>query len=143
MFLQWLPTVHVPGMGKDPWRFPRNEVDLRPRSPTLTRAGNTDQVCLHASQAGRALGKPTLSFHGPSLPHLGCPCMGLLALVVFRDSPVLRTISRGLREESTGSLSQTRNKGIIIITISTVKTTSLLGVMLLTFHSTIGMPFVF
>lgn len=48
-------------------------------------------------------------------PHHRCPCVSSLALVLLKDCPVLRTISRGLREESTGSLSQTGNKGIIII----------------------------
>lgn len=104
------------------------------RSPTLTQAGNTDQVCLHVSEAGRPLGKPTPSSCGPSLPHHRYPCLSPRALVILKDWPVLRTISRGLREGSTGSLSQTGNKGIIII-ISIVKTTSLVGVMLLTFHT--------
>lgn len=93
------------------------------RSPTLTQAGNTDQACLHSSEAGRPLGKPTPSFCGLSLPHHRCPCLSPLALVILKDCPVLRTICRGLREGSTRSLSQTGNKSIIII-ISIVKTTS-------------------
>lgn len=143
MFVQCVSAVYVPRMGEYPWRFARNEMDMRPGSPTSTQAGNTDQVCLHASQAGRPLGKPTPPFCGPSLPHHRYPCVSPLALVMLKDSPVLRTIFRGLREESAGSLSQTGNISIIIIIISTVKTTSLLGVMLLTFHSTTGIPFTF
>lgn len=54
-------------------------------------------------------------------------CMSLPASGMVKDSPVLRTISRGLKDKTVGPLSQTANKGIVIINISTVKTTFFCG----------------
>lgn len=42
-----MSTVFVLRMGKDLRRFFRNEMYLRPGSPTLTHARNTGQVCPH------------------------------------------------------------------------------------------------
>lgn len=132
MFLQWGSTVYVPRMGKDPWRFVRNEMSLRPASPTLTHTRNTDRACLpagrvRAEQAGpRGKVAPPV---GPLPPGSGALAHGasLHESACLRQAwrqPCARDHSEGPSGESAGSLSQTGNKGIVIVTISTVKTTS-------------------
>lgn len=113
-------------MGKDPWRFARSEMSLRPTSPTLTHTRNTDQACLRtgctcAEQAGPRAPFPPGSValaHGASLRESAC-------LGQAWRQPCAQDHSQGPSVESAGSLSRTGNKGIINVTISTVKTTSL------------------
>lgn len=86
------------------------------------------------------LGRPSPSkgrfLLAPWLWPLQDPAMGHLAVGKLKDRPVLGTSFRGRREKSAGSLSQTGNKGILIITMSTGKTTSfLLCFMLLVFKA--------
>lgn len=113
------------------WRFARNEMYVRPGSPALTHARNTDQVCRHAatsapSRLGPGQADPSVGhfFPAPRLWPTKHPCMSPLASGVLRASLGLWTTSRGLREKSAGSSSQTVSKGIVIITIATVETTS-------------------
>jgi len=135
MFLQWGSTVYVPRMGKDPGRFARSEMSLRPTSPTLTPTRSTDQACPGpaarvASRQGPGQGGP---FRGPfppgsvALAH-GASLHESACLGPARRQPCAQDHSEGPSAESAGSLSQTGNKGIINVTVSTVKTTSFLCV---------------
>lgn len=102
--------MYVPRMGKDPGRFARNEMYLRPASPSLTHAKNADQACLQtgctgAQQAGPRARWPlpwvvSSWFHGSW--HKEHPCMSLLAWGMLRGSPGLRTITRGHQEKVQG-----------------------------------------
>lgn len=75
--VQWVSTVCVSRMGKDPWRFARKEMDLRPGSPTLTHSGNTDQVCLLANHTCAKQARPRASRPLPSRAVSSPPQMSL------------------------------------------------------------------
>lgn len=124
MFLQWGSTVYVPRAGKDPWRFARSEMYLRLASPALTHSRNTDQAC--AEQAGPRAWWPLLRAFLPgsmALAH-GATLRESACLRQARRQPCAQDHSAGPWGESAGSLSQTGNKGIVIVTMPTVETTS-------------------
>lgn len=70
-FLQHVSPGTSPGRA-DPGRFARNETDLRPGSPALTLAGNTEHVVMPATYAPSRLGPgqadPFLPWVVPSPP---------------------------------------------------------------------------
>lgn len=150
MFLQWGSTVYVPRMGKDPWRFARNEMSLRPASPTLTHTRNTDRAYLpagrvRAEQAGPRVRWPLPWSHcllalGPW--HKGHPCMSLLASGRLGGSPVLGTILRGRLEKVQGLCRKQGTKASLSSPYQLLKLRLSLCVMLLPYHSTTGRAFV-
>lgn len=83
---------------------------------TLSQAAQPDSGREHrpgvssCKQSRQAFGQADPFLLWAVSPHHRCPCVSPLALVLLKDCPVLRTISKGVREESTGSLSETGTK---------------------------------
>lgn len=88
----------------------------------MCHSGNTEQAA--HPQADQALGTRTPSegpfFPAPWLWPKRHPSVSPPASGVPGGSPVPRTISRGLRETRAGALSHTVDRGIVIISVSTL-----------------------